>query len=185
MYEIVKTSRQLKAFKNTWEYFCKKHRWINDPYSENGVRYNLIINKNNYLFKKKTVIGTIEFIPYDPNNPNSTVEGKFNFSKFNDILLYQKRTWEIDKLCIHENYQGKGYFQQFLHVFLDHFKQYQPKYYLALIEEKLFIKLKNYYGVDVIKMGEGFIGHDTKLIPMLFDIEQLMIAEKKELAEIQ
>ncbi|MEB3103246.1 hypothetical protein [Ferviditalea candida] len=51
--------------------------------------------------------GTVEFIPYDPFNPYSTVEGphRCEFSKLDEIRLNQQLVWEIDKLCMHEKYQ--------------------------------------------------------------------------------
>ncbi|MDQ0217501.1 hypothetical protein ELQ35_06815 [Peribacillus cavernae] len=179
MYEIVKTYRQQKKFENTWEYFCEKYGWYNDPYAKNGVRYNLLLPMGNSI-RQKEVIGTIEFIPYDPRNPNSTVEGpsRFEFSKYDEIRLHQNRIWEIDKLCIHKEYQRQGYFQHFMHVFYDHANRNNPKYYLALIEKKLFRMLRISFGFRVEQKGEAYVGPNTVLIPVVFDIEKMMQDEE-------
>lgn len=180
MYELVKTRAQQKAFEKTWEYFCEKYHWINDPYAKNGVRYNLLKGRGGIIHRKK-VIGTIEFIPYQRDNPNSTVEGpkRCEFSKFEDVLANQDRTWEIDKLSIHENEQGKGYFQEFMHVFHNHVMTYNPKYYLALIEEKLYQKLRQTYRLKVEQRGEIIPGKNTAFRPILFDVESLLLDANK------
>ncbi|OZU89297.1 hypothetical protein CIL03_06150 [Virgibacillus indicus] len=177
MYEIVQTKRQQKHFETTWEYFCNKYGWYNDPYAENGNRYNLLLHKKGFC-KRKKVIGTIEFIPYDPKNPQSTVETRFQFSKYDEIKLQQNRIWEIDKLCLHKDYQRKGYFHAFSHVLYDHITKNEPKYYLALIEKKFFRMLKMMLGSVVEQKGEALIGPTTALIPTVFNIEKVM--EDKE-----
>jgi len=175
MYERVKTLKQQKKFEETWEYICSKSGWVNDPYDESGVRYNILLQKR-FSFITKKVIGTIEFIPYDPSNPHSTVEGptRSTFSIYEDIIKFQARTWEIDKLCIDEDYQRKGYFQSFMEVFYDHAVTYSPKYYLALIEKKFYRMLKISYGLAIEQRGEALPGKDTALIPIVFDIDKLM-----------
>ncbi|WP_106496625.1 hypothetical protein [Lentibacillus sp. Marseille-P4043] len=172
MYELVKTFKQQKAFERTWEFFCEKYKWYNDPYAKNGIRYNLFVRQ----FVKKKVIGTIEFIPYDPKNPNSTVEGpkKANFSQYNQIMLHQKQTWEIDKLCIHENYQRQGQFPYFMDIFADHINEHIPKYYLALIEKKFYRMLRLALGSAVEQRGEALIGPKTILIPVVVDVKMVI-----------
>lgn len=179
MYELVKTARQQKKFKITWEYFCKVYHWKNDPYAEDGWRYNLVYQKSG-IYRRKKVIGTIEFIPYDPKNPNSTVEGptKFTFSKYEEIKSRQNQTWEIDKLCIHKDYQRQGYFQTFMHILYDHATKNNPKYYLALIERKFYRMLRIAYGSNVKQKGDALIGTTTALIPTVIDIGKIM--EDKE-----
>lgn len=128
MYEIVKTSRRQKQFAMTWEYFCEKYGWYNDPYAKEGIRYNLLLPG-----RRKKVLGTNEFIPYNPQNPNSTVETHYPFSSFKEIQVNQNKVWEIDKLCIHKKYHRQGYFENFMNVFYDHALTHKPKYYVALI----------------------------------------------------
>ena len=112
MYQLVKTKKQQRNFEWTWEYFCNKYLWYNDPYSKNGARYNLM--------NEKDTIGTIEFIPYIPNRPTSTVEGKScDFSQFHAIAQQKGKVWEVDKLCINEEYQRQGHFNQFIEVFYE------------------------------------------------------------------
>jgi hypothetical protein len=173
MYEIVKSTREQKQFEKTWEYFCDVYGWCNDPYAKNGIRYNLLLPG-----KRRKVIGTMEFIPYDPKNPNSTVERHFSFSKFADIKLQQNRVWEIDKLCLQKDYQRRGYFSNFMHVFYDHAKNHQPKYYIALIEKKFFRMLRIFFGLGVEQKGEEFDGPSTALIPVIFDVEKIMQEEE-------
>ena len=180
MYEIVKTRRQQKAFEHTWEYFCHKYGWCNDPYAKNGIRYNLLLH-NVGAFRQKKVIGTIEFIPYDPKNTNSTVEGptRWEFSKYEEVRLHQERIWEIDKLCIHQDYQRQGYLQHIVHILYDHAVRNKPKYYLALIEKKLYRMLRISFGIGVERKGEELVGPQTVLIPILFDIEKIMQDEER------
>ncbi|PPA69382.1 hypothetical protein [Jeotgalibacillus proteolyticus] len=175
MFEIVKTLKQQKKFQETWENVCKQNGWVNDPYAKDGVRYNLLAQAR-FPFLAKNVIGTIEFTPYDPANPNSTVEGpeRSKFSIYEDILQHQSRTWEIDKLCLQEGYQRKGYFPQFLNILHDHAVTYSPKYYIALIEKKFYRMLKITYGVAIEQRGEPLKGPGTSLIPMVFDVEKVM-----------
>src|SRR5690625_3371667 len=162
MYERVKTRRQQKKFEKTWEYFCKKYNWYNDPYAKDGNRYNLLLHKRQF-YKPREVIGTIEFIPYDPNNPNSTVEGKhrFEYSKLSNVIKYEKRIWEIDKLCIHEAYQRKGYFSLLVHIIMEHASKNNTKYYLALIEKKFYRMLKISFGSIVEQQGSPLVGSET------------------------
>lgn len=174
MYEIVKTSKQQKQFETTWEYFCEKYGWDNDPYAKDGIRYNLLLPR-----LKKKVIGTVEFIPYNPHTQASTVEGRFPFSSIEEIRLQQDRVWEIDKLCLHYEYHRQGYFEYFMHVFYDHAFCHQPKYYIALIEKKFFRMIRISFGVGVEQKGEAMVGPDSTLIPVVLDIEKIIHDEKK------
>ncbi|MGM8364836.1 GNAT family N-acetyltransferase [Virgibacillus sp. W0181] len=173
MYELVQTKQQQKQFANTWEYFCKKYNWVNDPYAQEGIRYNLI-NKSH--FRKKQVIGTVEFAPYKPNNPNSTVEaaGKIDFSQYDLLQVMKGHIWEIDKVCIHEDYQRKGYFPTFLRITLDHAKKYGPVYYFGLTEKRLFRMLRMMLGSIVEQYGEALVDSNTTLVPTVVHIEKLM-----------
>lgn len=169
MYEMVKTARQQQKFARTWEYFCDLYGWYNDPYADNGVRYNLLKSK-----KSKKVIGTIEFIPYNPSNPDSTVKGRIEPSEVEEIFLYQNRVWEIDKLCLHQDYQRKGYFENFFHIFYQHAKVHQPKYYIGFMEYRFFRMLRIFFGLAVEQRGDAVLGPTTTLLPVLFDVEKIM-----------
>lgn len=177
MYELVKTARQQKKFQTTWEYFCDKYKWVNDPYAKDGVRYNLLLHKKGF-YKKSKVIGTIEFIPYNPQNPNSTVEGRFNFSKYDEIARHQQEIWEIDKVCIHQDYQRQGYIQIFSQIIYEHAAEHRPKCYLALIEKKLYRWLKFSFGSYVKQKGTALDVPTTSLIPAVLEIEEFMKAEE-------
>lgn len=174
MYELVKSPRQQKYFEQTWEYFCDYYGWFNDPYSKNGVRYNLLLPSST-----KTVIGTVEFIPYDPKNSDSTVEGKFQFSRFEDIKTHQDRIWEIDKLCLHKDYHRQGYFDNFMHVFYDHAIKHNPKYYIGLMEKRFYRMVRILFGLGVEQKGDALVGPSTALIPVVFDVEKIMGNEEK------
>ncbi|WP_026675598.1 GNAT family N-acetyltransferase [Alkalihalobacterium bogoriense] len=175
MFEVVRTNRQQKKFAKVWEYMCSKKGWINDPYAEQGIRYNLLTPSKIPLLPNK-VVGTIEFIPFDPKNPHSTVEGpsRAKFSLYDDIRKYQSRTWEIDKLCIHKSFQRQGLFQEIMEIIYDHAKIYAPKYYVALIDKKLARMLKILYGLAIEQRGEVFESDDSVLVPIVFDIERIM-----------
>lgn len=175
MYERVETSLQQKKFENTWEYFCDLYGWKNDPYAKSGIRYNLLHPKKNIGRRPKT-IGTIEFIPYYPNNPETTVEGigKFEFYDLEEIKNHPGRVWEIDKLCIHKDHHKQKFLYVFMHIFHDHAIKHKPKYYIALIEKKFFRALRISYGLAVEQKGDPIKGPGTSLIPVIFDIEKIM-----------
>ncbi|MEK3885911.1 hypothetical protein [Bacillus sp. FSL K6-3431] len=173
MYQKVKSSQQQKQFEHTWEYFCEMYGWYNDPYAKNGIRYNLLLPD-----KPNIVIGTIEFIPYDPKNPDSTVEGRCRFFEFEEIKAHQKRVWEIDKLCLHKDYHRQGYFENFMDVFYDHASRNNPKYYIGLMEKRFFRMLRISFGLGVEQKGEALVGPTTALIPVVFDVEKLMRDER-------
>ncbi|WP_078553126.1 hypothetical protein [Bacillus alkalicellulosilyticus] len=179
MFEIVKTHRQQKKFEETWEYICSRHGWYNDPYSDDAVRYNLLM-PHTLRFLKPRVVGTIEFIPYSPNNPFSTVEGpsRANFTSYNDIQKHQTRTWEIDKLCIHEQYQRKGHFKGILEIFYNHAITYSPKFYIALMDKKFYRMLKILYGVAIEQRGDAIYSGKDALLPIVFDVEKVMANEE-------
>lgn len=172
VYGLVKTKRQQKKFEITWEFFCNEFGWHNDPYAENGCRYILYLLKS--FYKKNKVIGTIEFIPYDPRNPKSTVEKRFSFSEFDEIRLQLNRIWEIDKLCIHKDYQRQGHFQDLLQVLYNHALEYKPKFYLALIEKKFYRMLRISFGHRIRQSGDGLVGPTTELIPTVIEINEMM-----------
>lgn len=148
--------------------------WYNDPYGENSVRYNLLLPRRvPFLYPK--VIGTIEFTPFDPAHSYSSVEGpnRSSLSSYADIAAFQARTWEIDKLCIRRSYQRSGYFQGFFHIFYDHAMRYSPKFYVALIEKKLYRMLRM-LGLAVEQRGQAFAGPNTSLVPVVFGVESIM-----------
>lgn len=184
MFEIVRTNKQLKEFKKTWERVCKQQKWFNDPYSYNGVRYNVVTKaplSPIFPIISKKVIGTVEFIPYDPGNPNSTVEGpeRFEFSKVPLIQAYQDRTWEVDKLCLDETFQRRGHLDHFISIFSHHIETYHPRFYLGLMEKKFFRMVRINFGISVLQMGEELKGPKSSLIPVLFEVNEfLKIIEK-------
>ena len=174
LFEIVRTPNQQKSFEQTWEYFCLKFGWNNDPYSKNGVRYNLLLPGKEFLRSKK-ILGTVEFTPYEPNNTHSTVEGRnrYKFSDINEIMQHRDRVWEIDKLCLHKNYHQLGYFSIFMKVFDDHNSNHKPKFYIALVEKKLYKKLRILLGSSIEKRGESLAGPTTSLAPVIIKIEEI------------
>lgn len=179
-YERVHTDKQQRQFEETWEYFCRKYDWENDPYAPNGVRYNLIVPGQRWFGKRK-VMGTIEFIPYDPNNPNSTVEGRYGMSFYalQEIRDHRERVWEVDKICLHEDYQRKGFFHIFPEILLEHAKEHKAKYYLGLMEEKFYRMLRIGYGLDVVRKGSPVQGPKTTLVPVVFNVESILHHEGK------
>lgn len=177
MFELAKSARQQREFKLLWEDICHKSGWANDPYAENGDRYNLLLPKNSFL-KRKKVIGTIEFIPYLQTNQYSAAEERFKFSELPEIKSHMDRVWEIDKLCLHARYQRRGYFRSFSHIFFDHINKYSPKYYLGLIEKKFYRMLRFTFGSNVKQKGKALTGPNTALIPAVIDIECIQRDEK-------
>ncbi|TDL31831.1 hypothetical protein E2R51_11455 [Jeotgalibacillus sp. S-D1] len=174
IFEIVKKPRQQKQFEQTWEYFCRQFGWYNDPYSKNGVRYNLLLPANHNKMGKK-VIGTIEFIPYDPANPDSTVEGesRYKFSGVQKIIENKDRVWEIDKLCLHKDFHRLGYFSHFITVVHDHAITHNPKFYVAIVENKLYRMLSMMLGSSIVKQGDPIPGPSTSLVPVIINIEDI------------
>ncbi|TQS74140.1 GNAT family N-acetyltransferase [Ornithinibacillus gellani] len=171
MYCMVQSARQQKQFETTWEYFCQKYNWYNDRYAEDGIRY-VLLKQQGRLFKKQKVIGTIEFIPYCPNNPFSTVEGRFPFSNLHLVNQYIQRIWEIDKLCIHHDYQRKGYFQQMVRIVAEHARQHHVAMYVTLMEKKLYRTLKMSHGSMIHRHGEDIVGTHSILIPTRIDFRK-------------
>lgn len=169
MYELVKTKKQQKQFEQTWEYFCRKYGWYNDPYTKSGIRYIMRHPQN-----RKKVIGTIEFVPYSPSNLESTVERHYSFSSFPEIVSNEGRVWEIDKLCIHKDHQSKGLFVHFFPIFYRHAVENKPKYYIALMEKKFYRMVRILFGFAVKQVGEEQSGDTTVLIPVVLDIEAIM-----------
>lgn len=172
MYERVKTKRQQRGFKIITEYFCDKYDWYNAPNVVDGRRYNILPHKKRF-YQRKKVIGTIEIIPC---KTISALEGleKTYFSQLNDVIPHQNKTWQIDKLCLHENYQRQGYFQIFFQIIFEHATENGAKYYLSTIESKLFRFLRISLGSAVEKRGNAIVGATTVLIPALINIEQLL-----------
>ena len=169
MFEIVTTKKQQKQFETTWEYFCGKFGWVNDPYTANGIRY-LIQHPEN----PKKVIGTIEFTPYSPNSKSSTVEKHFAFSSIEMIMQHQARIWEIDKLCLHKDFHRMGLFREFLFICYHHAIQHQPKYYVGMMEKKFFRMARIVLGLKVIQLGEEQGSSRNALVPIILDVEAIM-----------
>ena len=178
MYEIVNSKKQQKDFEQTWEYFCKKNNWFNDPYTKSGIRY-LIKNPQ----KRKNTIGTIELVPYSPTNPESTVERHHSFANYEEITAHQGRVWEIDKLCLHKDYHRQGYFIHIIDVLYTHALEHKPKYYIGLMEKKFFRMVRIVYGVRVIQRSEELVYDKSILVPIMLDIESIIRNETK-LAEL-
>lgn len=179
-YELVRTAKQHREFERTWNYFCKKYRWNNDPHAPIGIRYNLILPGKPFLQRRK-VIGTVEFTRYYPDRPNRMAEGRNGISFYDEeeILRHPGRVWEIDKLCLHQDYQRQGYFQIFLLLIWEHTRKHQTKFYLGLMEEKFYRMLRIWYGLDVIRKGDPVPGPKTTLVPVIFDVENVLHNEEK------
>ncbi|MDQ0270942.1 hypothetical protein [Cytobacillus purgationiresistens] len=173
MFEIVTSSRQQKSFEEIWEYFCEMYGWYNDPYAKNGIRYNLLLPQ-----AERKVIGTIEFVPYKGKHPNSTVENHFRFSRLKKIQQHQKRVWEIDKLCLHKDFQRRGYFENFGEAFYHHAQTHKPKYYIAMMEKRFFRMMRILFGLNIIQVGQSIEMTGTSLIPVVCDMERIMQNEE-------
>lgn len=184
MYAKVTSKRQDRVFRRTWEICCAKYGWANDPYAPDGVRYVLLRGGRMPLLRRRTV-GTIEFIPYRPDNPRSTVEGpyKHRFSEEPEIRDDPSRIWEIDKLCIAEAYRRQGHFGTFLEIFYDHAASNTPRYYIALIERRLYRMLRIVFGLGIEQRGPAMEGPTSALIPVLFDVGRIL-ADKTEVARL-
>lgn len=182
MFQKVENKKDFKTFKKTWGKVCRKQKWHNDPYSPDGIKYNLKQSHSSiFPFKnRETIFGTIEFIPYSPGNSYSSVEGpnRYSFSTLPAIQENQGRVWEIDKLCLASEYQRKGYFESFFRVFDDHINTYQPKFYIALMEKKFYRMMRIMFGL-AIEGKKEFSGHNNSLIAVIFDVEKLMDDRKK------
>lgn len=182
MFHKIENEKDFKSFKRTWRKVCKKQKWHNDAYSPVGVKYNLTQSMSSrFPFRKRDkTIGTIEFIPYFPKNPYSSVDGpdRYSFSTLPAIQKNQGRVWEIDKLCLATEYQRKGYFENFFFVFEDHINTYQPKFYIALMEKKFYRMMRMMFGL-AIEGKKEFIGQANSLIAVIFDVEKLMYDTKK------
>lgn len=175
MYALVGSKRQDRSFRRTWAFFCSKYGWGNDPCAKEGVRY-VLLRGGRMPFVRRRTIGTIEFIPYRPGNPRSTVEGPYKhpFSSEPEIRESPYRIWEIDKLCIAEAYQRQGRFGTFLEIFYDHAERFAPRYYIALIERRLYRMLRIVFGLGIEQRGPVMQGPTSALIPVMFDIERIM-----------
>lgn len=68
----------------------------------------------------------------------------------------------------------KGYFHIFSHILYDHMAKNEPKYYLALVEEKFFRMLKIMLSSVVERKGEALTVPTTALIPTIINIEKAM-----------
>ena len=174
LYEVVTSKKQQKQFEQTWEYFCEKNNWFNDPYTKSGIRY-LLKNPTNI---KKT-IGTIELVPYSSTNPESTVERHHSFANYEEIALHQGRVWEIDKLCLHKEYHRQGHFVHIIHVLYNHALEYKPKYYIGLMEKKFFRMARILLGLPVIQRSEALVFDESTLIPVVLDVESIMLDKAK------
>jgi len=184
LFMLVAGKRQERSFRRTWEYFCRKYGWGNDPYAADGVRY-VLLRGGRIPFVRRRTVGTIEFVPYRPGNPRSTVEGphKHVFSAEAEIREDPSRIWEIDKLCIAEAYQRRGHFGGFMDVFYDHAQRFAPRYYIALVERRLYRLLRIAFGLGVEQRGPAMEGPTSALIPVLFDIGRIM-ANKAEVSRV-
>lgn len=166
MFKKVTSQKEQEAFAATWEYFCERNGWHKDPYAQTGERYQLLLSK-----RDPTVIGTIEFIPY---HEEVEVERYFRFSKIPSIFQQQERVWEIDKLCLHKDYHRQGYFFHFFEIIYDHALLHQPKYYIAILEKKLYRLLKMSVGRRMIRVDKQTVRSEASLIPVVIQIEQIM-----------
>ena len=175
-YELVRTVKQQQDFERTWEYFCRKYRWVNDTYAPDGIRYNLILPKR-HLFQKRTVIGTAEFIPFDPVQRHQKI--KELYREHAEFESDPDRVWEIDKLCLHQAYQRQGYFQIFLLIFMEHALAHRVKFYIGHMEEKFFRMLRIWYGLELEAKGKPVRGAKASLVPVLFDVEKALCNEEK------
>ncbi|CAI6087424.1 hypothetical protein [Cohnella sp. JJ-181] len=184
MFSLVASKRQERSFRRTWEFFCRKYGWGNDPYAIDGIRYVLLRGGRMPWLRRRTV-GTIEFVPYRPGNPRSTVEGPYKhpFSAEPEIRDDPYRIWEIDKLCIAEAYQRQGHFGTFLEIFYDHAERFAPRCYVALVERRLYRMLRIVFGLAVEQRGPAMQGPTSALIPVLFDIGRIM-QNKAEVARL-
>ena len=118
-------------------------------------------------------------VPYSPTNPESTVERHHSFADYEEITLYQERVWEIDKLCLHKEYHRQGYFVHLIHVLYNHALENQPKYYIGLMKKKFFRMARIFLGVPVIQRSDELVFDDSTLIPVVLDIESIMLARAK------
>lgn len=177
MYEVVKNTTQKKEFLKTWDFFCSKYDWENEPDGGKGIQYNLLLP----AAESKKVIGTVELIPISLSKlkRNLGESNGYMLSQFDEIKVNNNRIWEIDKVCILEEFQRQGHFKVILQILYDHALKYKPKYYVGHIEKKFYRMLRIFLGIRIERKGEEFISPNSTLIPIIIDVEKIMNDKKK------
>lgn len=96
----------------------------------------------------------------------------FRFSKLEEIKHCLDKTFEIDKLSILKENRGKRILDDILLFLGDFALENNVKYYIALLEPKLFLSLKIFYHLPIKKVGKTFHYKGDKVVPIVFNVEK-------------
>jgi hypothetical protein len=163
MYETVVSEEQLSLFNELLNQVYGKRNYI---YDEVGR-----LTENYHLFLIKDIvgqyIGTIEINLY--KKEFSENEREFVFSDWIDTKRYKGRIYELGKLTIIDEKQSIVHFKITLEAIANFAYDNNVRYYVALIDRRLFISLKRFCKTGLKKLGEerDYKGHIV--VPAIVD----------------
>jgi hypothetical protein len=158
MISKVEAARELAEFDELWmESWREKGYGFED--SKKALGRFLFMCEGEY-------VGTIEFKLFK----NSTIEEIFSFSSFQYIKDNIEHVAEIDKLSIKKENRKKQILNHILSLMTHFAEDNHIRYYIALIEPKLFFSLKAFYHLPVKKLGRKFFYKGDDVIPISFDV---------------
>lgn len=161
MFEEVNTNEKLAIFNNIWQQ-C----WLEKGYElelSNAVLERFLVRIDGEYQ------GTIEL----KKLKGSQIEEVFPFSSFEYIKVDFEYVVEIDKLSILPPGRRKNALGKILSLLTYYSKEYDIRQYIGLMEPKLYIALKRFYRIPVIKLGEKFYYKGDNVVPISIDPRQI------------
>lgn len=160
MIQKVSNAEEINIFNQIWMY-CWHEKGYEIQFSEKTLGRFIVSDSDNNF------VGTVEFKSYC----HSDIEENFAFSRFDYIKTNKNNTVELDKLSILPEKRGKNVLSELLTLITDFAFENKVRYYIALIEPKLFLTLKRFYKVPVMKLGPSFYYKGDDVVPMCLDAE--------------
>lgn len=174
MFREIQTKEDFKIFSKIWNRTAEEEGYTKELYLQDAIRY--------FLTHNNEIIGTIEFIKYQPEI-YSTVEQDFSFSHLSVVKENKHTIWEIDKVCILKKHRRKGHVKNIFHTMAHHAESYDVSYYVTLIDNTFykFLRLLTRYPLE--RVGTPFIakGEQKKSVPCMLNAKESLIQFNKEM----
>lgn len=175
-FKKVTTKEDLAIFKDIWLKACVEMEYESEPFPENAVRY-LVTNK------KGDYIGTIEFIPYNPDE-FSTIEKYHSFREDREVFDNKEFVYEVDKVAILKEHRKSWHVFTFLEIMMANAVEYDSLYYLGFMEKMFFRLARIYFKGQPIQVSKEWVWDEHTLIPVKMDVKKsLKVVESKNKKE--
>lgn len=172
MAKLALTMEELKMFNTIWAE-CWRERGFEIHKSELELKV-LDTTLLRYLFKgeNQQFVSTIGLRKLS----NSETKKHYNLKKNAFIESEMEYVYEVDKLAILKKFRGMKVLSDILNFLVEFSEGKNVKYFVALMEPRLFKSIHRFYGIAINQIADEFDFEGDLVIPVCIDPKEALNA---------